>query len=159
MTDPRTPPRTLPPDIPLGGLVSVINRMHTIYMNARAVMPGQVPFFLKISKIPGVTQDDLAVHFRIDKGTVARAVRRMEENGMLVRTPDPENRRRARLHLTAAGEAVIPAIVAADREWEDALLSGLSEEERKNVRATIRMLAERSHGIARSGEDDDDART
>ncbi|MDK2974330.1 MAG: hypothetical protein PWP08_701 [Methanofollis sp.] len=157
MPDERTSHHALPPDIPLGGLISMIHRMHGISMNTRAILPGQFPFILTLSKRPGITQDDLAAHFSIDKGTVARAVRRMEENGLLTRTPDPENRRRFRLFLTEEGEALVPKILAADREWEDALLSGLSGEERGEVLATIRMLAERSHDIARSREEGDDA--
>lgn len=154
MSDICTPPCTFPPDLSLGGLVSVVHRMHAIYLNARGISPGQIPFLLTVSKMPGVTQDDLVASFRIDKGTVARAVRRMEKNGLISRTPDTGDRRKVRLFLTAGGEALVPRIFAVDRAWEDALFAGFSDAERANVHAALRMLAERSHEIARGGEDD-----
>lgn len=148
-------PDPIPDDIPLAGLISIAHRMYSIFIDTQAIAPGlttgQIPFFMQISLNPGITQDELASHNICDKGTVARAVRKLEENGYLTRTPDPENRRKLRLSLTTEGEAVVPQVFAADREWEDAVLSGLSDTERRTMYAYCHRMAEQSRNIARTG--------
>ena len=129
--------------------------MHSIFIDTQAIAPGlttgQIPFFMQISRNPGITQDELTSHNICDKATVARAVRKLEENSYLTRTPDPENRRKLRLSLTAEGEAIVPRVFAADRGWEDAVLSGLSETERRSMYAYCHRMAEQSRNIARTG--------
>lgn len=150
---PSLPP--IPDDIPLAGLISIAHRMYSIFIDTQTIAPGlttgQIPFVMQISQNPGITQDELASHNIFDKGTVARAVRKLEENGYLSRTPDPDNRRKLRLSLTAEGEAVVPRVFAADREWEDAVLSGLSETEHRTMYTYCLRMAEQSRNLARTG--------
>ncbi|MDE4907718.1 MarR family transcriptional regulator [Methanogenium marinum] len=154
----NAPPHyTIPDDIPLAGLISIVHRMYSIHMDGQAIAPGlktgQIPFFMRISREPGITQDDLAAYYIIDKGTVARAARRMEEHGLITRTPDPDNRRKLRLFLTARGEAAVPRVFATDRDWDKRVLSGLSEEERRNLHAIFQKMAVQSRDIARGDAD------
>lgn len=154
---PLDPP--IPDDIPLAGLISIIYRMRNIYTDAQEIAPGlttgQIPFIMQISREPGTTQDDLAAHSIYDKGTVARATRKLEENGLLTRTPDPDNRRKLRLFLTPEGEAVVPWVLAIDREWEDILLSGISEDDRRTLCQILHRMAVRSRDTVRKDGGDD----
>ncbi len=149
----------IPNDIPLAGLISIIYRMRNIYTDIQEKAPGlttgQIPFIMQISREPGTTQDDLAAHSIYDKGTVARAARKLEENGLLTRTPDPDNRRKLRLSLTPEGEAIVPWVLAIDREWESILLSGISEDDRRNLYLILHRMAVRSRDAVRKGGDDD----
>lgn len=149
--------KPIPDDIPLAGLVSIVHRMYSIYIDTQAIAPGlttgQIPFLMQISQNPGITQDELASHNIFDKGTVARAVRKLEENGYLTRTPDPKNRRKLQLNLTAEGKAVVPRVFAADRDWEDTVISGFTETERRTMHTFCRRMAEQSRNLARKGTD------
>jgi len=135
----------LPPEIPFVGLVSIVYRQHAIYLNTElrhlGLTAGQVPFLSHIAHHPGITQDEIAEQAHIDKGTVARAVKKLEDGALISRIPDPRNRRRYRLTLTEKGDATLPAIVGIERAWEDLILSGLSETERARLREDIRRLA------------------
>lgn len=139
---------SLPPDTPLAVSVSIIHRLHAIYLNRVLkqinLTAGQVPFLFQIAHSPGITQDEIAATAHIDKGTVARAVKKLEDGGFISRTPDALDRRRYYLSLTERGEAAIPLITATDRAWEDLITSGLSGGERSQLYVGIRRLAANS---------------
>ncbi len=67
--------------IPLGLLVSMIHRTRMMYLNDKMknldITAGQFPFIVVLSHEEGITQDELAAHFHIDKGTVARASKKI----------------------------------------------------------------------------------
>ena len=71
---------SLPPDTPLAVSLSTIHRLHAIYLNSVLkqinLTAGQVPFLFQIAHSPGITQDEIAATAHIDKGTVARAVKK-----------------------------------------------------------------------------------
>ncbi len=105
---------------------------------------GQVPCLLVLSKKEGITQDELAKMFYIDKGTIARAIRKLEEKEMVNKVQDPLNRRRYLLSLTQKGEQVIPTILQAEKKWENIIFKGFSPEERSFMMERMRRLAENS---------------
>ncbi len=55
---------SLPPDTPLAVSVSIIHRLHAIYLNRVLkqinLTAGQVPFLFQIAHSPGITQDEIA---------------------------------------------------------------------------------------------------
>jgi DNA-binding MarR family transcriptional regulator len=70
----------------------------------------------------------LAEELRLDQSTVSRHVAGLEQQGLLTRTPDPDDGRACRLTLTDAGTALLAdgiahrehAIDAATRHWDAA---------------------------------------
>jgi len=135
-------------DIPFRGIMSIITRNHYIFMNHELkhleLTDGQVPCLLVLSKKEGITQDELAKMFYIDKGTIARAIKKLEEKGMVNKVQDPLNRRRYLLSLTQKGEQVIPVILQAEKKWENILFKGFSNEERSYMLNKMTILAENS---------------
>ena len=53
----------------------------------------------------GVRQQDLAAALVKDKGTIARALRQMEQKRLIERRPDARDKRTKRIYLTAHGNA------------------------------------------------------
>ncbi|WP_286244219.1 MarR family winged helix-turn-helix transcriptional regulator [Methanobacterium ferruginis] len=106
-------------NIPFKGLLSIIVRNHFIFMNRELkhlnLTEGQVPYLMALSKKPGITQDDLAGMFYIDKGTIARSIQKLEDKELVQRVQDPVNRRRYKLSLTEKGEGIIPEILHAEK--------------------------------------------
>lgn len=135
-------------EIPFRGIMSIITRNHYIFMNHELkhleLTNGQVPCLLVLSKKEGITQDELAKMFYIDKGTIARAIRKLEEKEMVNKVQDPLNRRRYLLSLTQKGEQVIPTILQAEKKWENIIFKGFSPEERSFMMERMRRLAENS---------------
>lgn len=132
-------------DIQLSLLVSMIYRTHMIYLNDKMkhmdITAGQIPFLMVLSREEGITQENLASHFHIDKGTVARALKKLEDNDYLFRKIDSENRRRYLIYLTEKGKNTIPQIMDIDKEWEDSMRSKISEEEYHHILDILKKIA------------------
>jgi DNA-binding MarR family transcriptional regulator len=68
---------------------------------------------------------DLAAGARMRPQSMAQTVRELEERGLVVRRPDPDDGRRAFVELTDAGRAALEA----DRAHRDGWLAGALERE------------------------------
>jgi DNA-binding MarR family transcriptional regulator len=136
------------PDIPLGVFISIIHRTHIIHLNNEmkdlGLTAGQFPFLIHLSHKEGITQDDLAIHLHIDKGTVARALKKLEDNGFIYREINPKNRRSYLLFLTEKGRHIIPQIRNIDKEWEDSVCSNFQDKESKRLFNVLQTLAMKS---------------
>jgi len=132
-------------EIPLGLLMSMIHRTHMMYLNDKMkdmdITAGQFPFIVVLSHEEGITQEELAAHFHIDKGTVARAIRKLEDKEYLFRKVDSLNRRRYLIYLTEKGRRAVPQIINIDNEWENSMCSKFSNEEYQNLFNILKVLA------------------
>jgi DNA-binding MarR family transcriptional regulator len=143
--------RCSPDDIPFGAVVSLVNRSKYVFLNNRLrpldLSAGQVPVLMLLAKEQNLMQDDLVRHYHLDKGTIARAVRKLEDAGYLRRITDPGNRRAVRLFLTQKGDQAIPLLEKINHEWEDRISAGLSPGERRTVQALMKTVAKDSLAI------------
>jgi DNA-binding MarR family transcriptional regulator len=75
----------------------------------------------------------IAQRIAVDKGNACRAVARLEQRGLILREPDPDDQRVVNLSLTEAGEALFQEINPIARRREQTLLSALSDAERRTL--------------------------
>ena len=140
---------TEPEDIPFGAVVSLINRSKCVFLNDRlrplGLSAGQFPVLMLLAKEQNIMQDRLVRHYHLDKGTIARAAKKLEDNGYIRRNIDPANRRAVRLFLTEKGERTAPLLKSINHEWEEQVCASLTGSERKKLNALIRTVAENSH--------------
>jgi DNA-binding MarR family transcriptional regulator len=59
-----------------------------------------------VGQTPGSTASEIALTLGIHPSTLTGILRRLEDRGFIRRAVDPDDRRRARFQLTAAGERV-----------------------------------------------------
>jgi DNA-binding MarR family transcriptional regulator len=84
---------------------------------------------------------DLAAAERMRPQSMAQTVRYLEETGLVSRRPDPGDRRRAFLELTAAGRDQLTATRARRESWlAQALERELDDHERKLLREALALL-------------------
>jgi MarR family transcriptional regulator, temperature-dependent positive regulator of motility len=135
----------------LGAVVSLVNRHKFIFLNNRlgplGLSAGQFPVLMLLAKEQNIMQDTLVRHYNLDKGTIARAVRKLEDGGYIRRIIDPDNRRAVRLFLTVKGERAVPLLQAINREWEKHISAGLSKEEMASLHSLMRRVAQNSFMI------------
>ena len=93
---------------------------------------------------PGASQEDVVNFFALDKASVARGARRLEEMGHLRRTQDPQNRRQYQLHLTPAGEEMRRQINAAHDRFQQQLSLGVSDEDWTQLASLLCRLEDNS---------------
>ena len=153
----------LPDDIPFGAVVSLVSRSKFVFLNNRlrplGLSAGQFPVLMLLAKEQNIMQDRLVRHYNLDKGTIARAVRKLEDGGYIRRITDPGNRRAVRLFLTGKGEGSIPLLQAINREWEDQISAGLSKDEGRALHSLMHRVARNSYSILqKEGESGDDGK-
>lgn len=86
----------------------------------------------------------MARYFHLDKGTIARTVKKMEDAGYVYKYVDPDNRRAFRLTLTEKGYQVAPEIITIDQDWKQAVCISLTEKEQETLHTLLRKIAESS---------------
>lgn len=99
---------------------------------------------LHVGRHPGASQEDVVNFFALDKASVARGARRLEEMGHLHRTQDPQNRRQYQLLLTPTGEEMRRQINAAYDSFQQQLSRGISDEDWARLASLLRRLEENS---------------
>ena len=146
-----------PDDIPFGAVISLISRSKSVFLNNRlrplGLSSGQFPVLMLLAKGQNIMQEDLVRHYHLDKGTIARAVKKLEDGGYIRRITDPDNRRAVRLFLTERGEHAIPILHGINREWETIISNGLSKEERTTMHSLMKRVARESLAILQKNGD------
>ena len=76
-----------------------------------------------------VTQEMIADYMMLDKATITKSLTRLEHFGYLVRTTNPDDRRKNNVFLTAEGRSIHSEIKCVAKEWKEVLIDGFSPEE------------------------------
>lgn len=88
------------------------------------------------------SQREIAEYLRLDPSQVVALVDELQRAGLVLREPDPSDRRANVLVATAAGSAVLAQARAALLEAESALHADLSDAERAMLGALLRKAAQ-----------------
>ncbi len=91
-----------------------------------------------------ITQRDLTAATLMDKVAVNRAVKVLEERGLIARVPNPGDGRSHLLALTADGRAIHGEVMPLARATEADLLNGLAPAEEALLRRLLAGLRERA---------------
>lgn len=144
-------------NIPIGALISMTYRSNFVMINTKmkelGLSAGQFFVLMVLSHNQGVTQDTLAWKLLIDKGSIARAVKILEDKGFIRRITDESNRRAVLIYLTETGEQLIPQVLKIDQELEETTLAGLTEQERIHAKLLFHKMAQNSYEAAYSKND------
>ncbi|MEG0330443.1 MAG: MarR family transcriptional regulator [Longicatena sp.] len=103
---------------------------------------GQQFFLLRIHDNPGLNQYELAAQGMFDKGTTARAVKKLLELGYIRREIDEEDHRISKLYVSSKGEPFVVIIREMIKEWHLCLTSNLDEKEKDLVDQLMKKLAD-----------------
>jgi MarR family transcriptional regulator, transcriptional regulator for hemolysin len=104
---------------------------------------GSLPVWLVLMSLKGERygqQGDLAAAVGIEGPTLTHHLNRMEADGMVVRSRDPDNRRVHRVEMTAKGHALFGRLLGAVIEFDRDLRKGFSEQELATLGALLDRL-------------------
>jgi DNA-binding MarR family transcriptional regulator len=97
-----------------------------------------------LGKFGAMTARDICTISHIEKTKVSRAVAALETDGLLTRTPSPQDRRAEFLALTAQGSAVFSDLGRRAIDYDFALRKSLGAELAQKLDAVLRQLI--AHG-------------
>jgi DNA-binding MarR family transcriptional regulator len=108
--------------------------------HALGVTGGQVSLLIQIQKHRGIGVRDLAALERISPASMSGYVERLERAGLILRTPDPNDRCRQGLSLTDEAERVVRSVKSRRTAWLAARLEQLSADELAALDAAVEPL-------------------
>jgi DNA-binding MarR family transcriptional regulator len=112
--------------------------------------PVQYAILSRLAAHPGIDQVSLAGLAAIDTSTGATVCARLEEKGLLERRVLPHNRRQRALSITAAGQALLDALVPGAQRLRQRLLDPLSAEEQRVFMALLAKLVHENNEQSRA---------
>ena len=93
-----------------------------------------------LDEFGGTSQAELCRRLGIDRGDAVSTLNGMAADGLLRREPDPADRRRNVVHITAAGTARMRELDVLVDDAQEELLSGFTPAERAQISRLLHRL-------------------
>lgn len=111
--------------------ISILYRKMQMYLNEKT-MPfelssGQFSFIMLIYHHPGINQNKIGELLNIDKSTVAKTLTKLEQDGFIKKTINPQDSRSFFIFPTQKTVEIHPKICKIGDEWKKTLTQGLSD--------------------------------
>lgn len=116
--------------IPLSAYISIINRRRSIYINdsikETGINAGQVPILIILLEKKELCQNEISQYYKIDKSSIAKSIKKLEEKELVTRKINNSNRRKNIISLTEKGKEIAIKIRKKDEKWEELILKNLN---------------------------------
>ena len=136
----------------LGYQVNRLARLLAGSLRARiephGVVPGQFAQLLALYDEDGITQNELCERVHVDQSTMAHTLKRMERDGLINRSADPTDRRRAIIRLTSRARSLQPILTAAAVEVNAVATRGVDSAEADAAMSVVARLIDNLAGDA-----------
>lgn len=133
----------------IGKYISIIYRQAQCYINKKlepyGIGSGQFIFLNILYHKDGIRQEEIADFLDIDKGTTARAIKRLEEQGYIYRKMDSKDHRAQLVFLTQKAKDIEEDIYKILKSWTEILLSDFSMEDRKKAEDFLEAMTKNIH--------------
>jgi DNA-binding MarR family transcriptional regulator len=142
---------------PTDSLVFLTNRVGRLLANeirqqsnmeAWGLQHAHMGILVDLWKKEGVRQQDLAVSNIKDKGTIARALSSMEEENLVVRVPDANDKRIKLIYLTHRGRAMRERLLPYAKATVEEAVEGLSAEEIRTCHKVLKHILDKFQNVA-----------
>jgi DNA-binding MarR family transcriptional regulator len=113
----------------IGMIARALDSISNIEFKEFNLTKGQYLYLVRICENPGIIQEKLAEMIKVDRTTTARAIKRLEMQGLIEKRDDRQNKKIKKLFPTEKGQSVYP-FIRRENDYSNAVaLAGLSEEE------------------------------
>ena len=130
-------------------LIAVADLINRLDVDARLLAAAGVkldralfPLLARVAMTPDINVAEMANIVGRDHSTVSRQVIRLEELGLIVRLPDPDDSRSRRLVLSAQGQEIMARIAEIRRQWMEAHFRSWRPNDRDRLVRLIEKMVE-----------------
>ena len=95
---------------------------------------------LALNYFNGISQKELASKIFVDGSTLVPVIDKMENNGLVERKPDPNDRRNNLIFLTKKSESTIDSITEIVLQLRKEFFKGISQKEQDKVQIILRKI-------------------
>ncbi|EAG1403767.1 MarR family transcriptional regulator [Listeria monocytogenes] len=140
----------------LAKAIAIIHRSESTFKNKKLLETGlnigQLRYLWTLYKEDGISQESMAKRFMVDKASVTRHIKRLEELGMIRREIDSKDRRIQRIFVTETGFQMRDLIEEVTAEWSALLTANFSEKEKDDLMHLIGRLSDNAIIAVEGGE-------
>jgi DNA-binding MarR family transcriptional regulator len=141
----------------LGRWISILYRYGQSYVSKKLecfnIGSGQYVILLTLFRTNGISQEKLSDYLKIDKGSIAKSIKKLEDEGYIRRSIDSDDKRAYKVSLTQKGLDIIPLVQEAIKSWEDIIISDLSDSEKQIIEQLLYRMAKKAYGDKTSDEE------
>ena len=125
--------------------ISQLYRKGSSYINKEiskhGIGSGQFMFLLELYKKDGKNQEEIAEDLKMDKGTTARALKKLEEQGFLTRLKDEKDKRSNKIYLSDKAKNIREDIFNILDDWNKQITRSLAKEEVKMLEDLLEKVS------------------
>lgn len=130
------------------GITYNVNSYIGVNIESYGIKRGQFEYFLLIYSTPGINQLEIGRKKNVGKASVTKALKILEEEGLIHRTPDPEDRRNSLCFITSKGESIVDYLLHIKTDAEKELFANFREDEKMMLFQLLTKLYKNSEILA-----------
>ncbi|MBS4538984.1 MarR family transcriptional regulator [Clostridium sp. D2Q-11] len=138
----------------IGMIARALGSISNIEFKEYDLTKGQYLYLVRICENPGIIQEKLAEMIKVDRTTVARAIKKLEINGFIEKKQYKNNKKIKKLFPTEKGRNVYSFIIREHEYSNTVALQGFSEREEKtflNLLQRARKNVEKDWDFVKKG--------
>lgn len=128
----------------IGKYISQLYRKGSVFINKEVseygIGSGQFMFLLELYINDGKNQEEIAETLKIDKGTTARALKKLEEQGFVTRIKDENDKRSNKIYLNDKAKDVREGVLDVLNDWNKEITKSLTEEEKEMLKSLLEKV-------------------
>ncbi|MBM1152844.1 MarR family transcriptional regulator [Enterococcus durans] len=124
----------------IGMISRALDSISNIEFKEIELTRGQYLYLVRICEHPGIIQEKLAEMIKVDRTTTARAIKRLEEKGMVQSAADQTNKKIKKLYPTDKGKKIYPFIIREYHYSNQVALKGLTSAEVEQLQRMLKKV-------------------
>ncbi len=129
----------------LGKSISILGRYSQIILDKKLDPLGlnerQMVLLIHLYDREGIHLEELARFYKINRATVTRAVKRLADEGYIIKVVDTNDAKAYKLFITEKGLRIRPQLMEVFDDWINMLTEGFSHKEVNTAVDLIRRMA------------------
>ncbi|GKT03364.1 MarR family winged helix-turn-helix transcriptional regulator [Furfurilactobacillus sp. WILCCON 0119] len=113
----------------VGSISRALDSISNIEFKSLSLEKGQYLYLSRVVEHPGITQMQLSTLLSVDKTTTNRAISKLIEKNIIVKSDDEFNQKNKLLYATPHGEKLYQTLKAENQYSDAVALTALSDEE------------------------------
>lgn len=130
----------------IGKYISQLHRKGNVFINRELskydLSVGQFMFLLDLYMKDGKNQEEISDNLKIDKGTTARAIKKLEEQGFVIRIKNENDKRSNKIYLTDKAKEIKENVFDILDDWNHKISMILTKEEEKTMKNILKKVCE-----------------
>ena len=124
----------------IGTIARALDSIANIEFKEMQLNRGQYLYLARIKENPGIISDHLAGMLNVDRTTTARSIKKLEQNQLIKKENDAENKKIKHLFVTELGKKLAERIEKENAYSNEIVLTGLDQKQRRELAALLQKV-------------------